>query len=222
MIITDHSPAPAPKRRITEHTIPGRSGALLTDDGGYDNVECSYSVAWWGDDSLKLPDLSLQIRNWLVGKPGYQILYDTYEPDYFRMAYVSNQIDISEMMMQIGKADIKFSCKPFRYSWEGQQIFTLTQPGKIYNPEFCQAEPYLKIYGSGDITLNIENKGWIFKDITDFIEVDSEMMNAYKETLPMNDRMQGEGFPILNPGWNELSWEGNLQKIEWKPRWKSL
>lgn len=185
-------------------------------------MECSYSVAWWGDEFLRLPQLSRDLGVWLAGAPGYQVLYDSYDPDYFRLAYLANSLDITQIMNQIGEGELHFSCKPFRWSWAGQETITLTAPGSLYNPEGITAEPYWKLYGSGDITLNIGSQGWILKGVEEYIELDSEMMNAYKDTLPLNDRMQGDGFPLLAPGWNQLSWEGNLQKLELKPRWKTL
>ena len=57
------------------------------------------------------------------------------------------------------------------------------------------AKPYIKIYGSGNISLHINSDTFTFENVSDYIEIDSETMNAYKGQSLQNNVMSGDGFP---------------------------
>ena len=117
---------------------------------------------------------------------------------------------------------IAFNCKPFLYSLAGQKAVKLTTPGKLYNAEAFPSAPYIKITGSGKITLYINNDAFAFSDVDGFIEIDSEMMNAFKGITPQNTKMTAPKFPVLYPGKNNISWVGNVSAVEIVPRWCTL
>ena len=83
------------------------------------------------------------------------------------------------------------------------------------------SEPYMKIYGSGDIIISINNRPLKFKNVENYIEVDTELMNCFKGETNQNNRMYSD-FPILTTGENVFSWVGNVTKIEIEPRWVKL
>ncbi|MED9991261.1 MAG: hypothetical protein U0J27_03010, partial [Phascolarctobacterium faecium] len=92
----------------------------------------------------------------------------------------------------------------------------------IYNTEGFTATPYIKITGSGGITLYINNRAHTFKDVNEYIEIDGEIMNAYKGDLLQNSKMVTTLFPKLAAGANNISWAGNVTKVEIIPRWCRL
>lgn len=101
-------------------------------------------------------------------------------------------------------------------------LATLTKAATIYNTEGFTATPYIKITGSGGITLYINNRAHTFKDVNEYIEIDGEIMNAYKGDLLQNSKMVTELFPKLTAGANNISWAGNVTKVEIIPRWCRL
>lgn len=50
----------------------------------------------------------------------------------------------------------------------------------------------------------------------------SEQMNFYSGTTPMNDKVTGDGFPKLQPGVNTISWVGTVTSLVVQPRWVTL
>ena len=101
-------------------------------------------------------------------------------------------------------------------------MVNMTETGSIVNPEYLPSAPYIRIYGSGNITLTINNDSFYFEDIEDYIEVDSESMNAYKGISPLNNKMKTANFPEFIPGDNAIAWTGSVNKIEIIPRWCAL
>ena len=79
-------------------------------------------------------------------------------------------------------------------------------------------KPYIKLYGSGAVTLNISSGGstnaWTISVIDEYTEIDSELMNCFKGTVLKNDSVTGDGFPTLKPGTTTIACAGNVQRIE--------
>lgn len=53
------------------------------------------------------------------------------------------------------------------------------------------------------------------------IIIDSEMQNAYSGSISMNNKMYGD-FPTFGSGENNISWTGNVTKLEVQPNWRWL
>jgi len=96
----------------------------------------------------------------------------------------------------------------------------------ITNPTASESKPYIKLYGSGAVTLNISTgtstNAWTISAIDEYIEIDSELMNCFKDTVLKNDTVTGDGFPTLKPGTSTIACAGNVQRIEVIPRWCCL
>lgn len=216
LIISEKEIYSAPARDMSFQQVPGRSGDVIIDNNRYENITVSYTV---GCKDIK--DKAKAIKLWLC-KSGYFRLTDTYQPDYFRMAAFASRLDIEEVISNVGKAKLNFNCKPFMYSTTGQTTVTKTASGTISNPEAFESLPYIKITGSGNITLYINSKAYAVTSVSSYIEIDSELMAAYKGSTLCNDKISFTEFPVLQPGSNTISWTGSVTKVEITPRWRTL
>ncbi len=84
-----------------------------------------------------------------------------------------------------------------------------------------ESEPIITIFGNGNIELYVNNQSISLKEITGSVTLDSEMQNAYNGAASMNNKMQGE-FPILILGENNITWLGNVTRLEIQPNWRWL
>lgn len=209
-------------RDITYTSVPGRNGDLITDNGRYKNINVPYELTLLNNTEREFVELTHQIKAWLLAERGYFPLWDSYDKKYFRLGSYSDEVDIEQELRDLGTLSLTFNCKPFKYSFEGQKPVIFTAAGTLYNAEFYPSSPYIKITGSGTVTLSINNNSFKFTDIDEYIEVDSEIMNAYKGTQAQNHKMTGATFPELLPGNNIISWVGNVEKLEIVPRWCCL
>lgn len=221
LIITETPPFVIPEHDISFDSIEGRSGDLLTDNNRYKNVTKEYKVTALTDD-FSLPLLVKKIAAWLVTSPNYHILTDTYDPNYFWYACYQGKISFADKLLKLGSTTLKFNCKPYKYSFEGQTPITLTTPQTIWNPEDAESTPYMKITGSGNVTLSINNASFAFTGVDGYIEIDGELMAAYKGMELQNDKISFASFPSLVPGANHIATVGNVSKIEIVPRWCAL
>ena len=222
LLISEKGSYKGASRDISYTSVPGRNGDLITDNGRYKNVNIPYKLTLLNNTEREFVELTHQIKGWLLAEQGYFRLWDSYDKKYFRLGSYSDEVDIEQELRDLGGLSLTFNCKPFKYSFEGQQPVVFTAAGTLYNSEFFPSLPYIKITGSGTVTLTINNNAFVFKGIEEYIEIDSEIMNAYKGTQPQNNKMTGAAFPTLLPGNNVISWVGNIKKLEIVPRWCCL
>lgn len=87
----------------------------------------------------------------------------------------------------------------------------------IENQGLVQAKPILKIFGNGKGTIYLNNIQLFDIEIDDeYVIVDSKEEEAYKDNILKNRFMNGP-FPILQPGNNEITWSGDIEKVEVMP-----
>jgi len=218
----------APEYEVDFLSIPGRDGELIAGPGRYPNVQVTYSVFLPAKSTQELAEKIMAVKEWLYEEPDrYHDLADSYDAEFYRKAVYAGKLDIEDELNRIGVFTVSFSCLPFRHSLSGARFHTVTTSGTVLtNPYITASKPYLKIYGSGPVTLTIQNSArnstWNFLDLDDYIEVDSELMNFYKGAELRNDMVVGDGFPKLCRGQNTISFTGNVSRIDILPRWVTL
>ena len=217
----------APKYDAEFKGIPGRNGDLILPNGRYPNGQITYSVFLPAKTQQELADKITAVKAWLYTEQDrYHVLSDSYDTRFYRKAVFAAKLDIEDELRRIGVFTVSFSCHPFRYSTAGDKVVILGNGDTITNPYAFDSKPIVRIVGSGSGTLTIQSAGsnasWQFDSIDEYVEIDSEQMNCYKGTQLKNDTVAGDGFPILHPGDNTVSFTGKISSITIKPRWCSL
>ena len=215
------------KRDLTLVSIPGRDGELVNSNKRFVNSTVSYTCFL---PAKSIAELNTKIRNvkkWLfVDSDQYHELTDSYDPTFMRYAIFNSKLDIADEANRIGTFTITFSSKPFRYLVSALVSEEISSGDTLYNPFPFASKPYIKITGSGNITLSISNsKGtqvYQFKNVSGYVECDSELMNCYKSTTLKNNDFVADQFPSLEYGNNVISWTGTVSKVEIITRWWCL
>lgn len=216
----------APKYDVDFLEIPGRDGDLIAGNGRFPNVQVTYSVFLPAKTISELSRKITAVKAWLYsGLNSYHTLSDTYDTAFFRHAVYTGKLDIEDEMNRIGIFTVSFSCQPFRYAVDGQTEMAMPSGGIINNPYPFVSKPMLTFTGSGKGTLTIKsedsNTTWSFTDV-DGLTIDSEQMLCYSGTESRNDTVSGDGFPLLYPGENAISYSGGITAVTVIPRWCCL
>lgn len=168
--------------------------------------------------------LSKKIRKWLQGNSNYADLIFSDDLNTIHEAVCINKINIDEVIEAFGECKVTFSCKPYTKTTFNTPITITENNTNIYN-EYDSSEPIIKIIGSGDITITINNENLILKGVESEIIVNTKMMECYKEVNGIvtfqNNKMYSE-FPVFKEGSNNISWIGNITKLEIIPNWLEL
>lgn len=222
-VVVEHYPDyPSPERNVEIVAVPGRNGDLHFDGGNFRNYPQRYDVYL---SAMKdgLPTVAANAAAWLFTPVGYQRLEDSYNPDVFRMAYFAGPMDIASVFNRFGRTTLEFECKPQRWLKSGEETVSITASGAVVsNPTAFAALPYIKVYGSGAGELSVGQITCTFLDIDEYIELDSDLQNAYKETDNKNSTVSIPQFPALQPGDNAITWSGGITSIEIVPRWWTI
>ena len=167
-----------------------------------------------------LPTRIRDFLNFAGAQIGYQRLEDTYHPYEFRMAKFKTNpsIDTAGYMNRSGKFTLEFDCKPQRFLKSGEEITTLEADGVILNRTLQNAKPLLRVYGTaGAIEIGAETIE--ISTIDDYVDIDCEIMDAYKGAVNCNGNVSFTDDIVLSPGDNNISLSGGITKIEITPRW---
>lgn len=203
-------------RKLSFEFVPGRDGDIIQDEGGYENIEITYNVRT-PEYVSKIDD----IANWL-SPITYCRLLDSDDASKYRLGVCTSGVEWEHAGQGFGDCSLTFNCKPYRYLISGQDTVTLTAAGTLTNPTSYKSLPYIKITGSGNVTLAINSNSYLLTSISPNIEIDSEMMNVYRGTTLLNSKASFDEFPVLSPGSNSISWTGTVTKVEIIPRWRCL
>ena len=214
IIVTSMPETVRPERRMESITIAGRNGTLHTDEEAYESYDRTMECA------IKKRAKLDEIAAWLVGSG--EMTFST-EPDKVYRVTISNKISISQMMRMFQKFQVIMDTHPFKYNINPfADELTLTAPTIIRNGGTVYSEPIITVYGSGNITLNINGTDFPLYGVNGYITIDSEMMEVFKGIANQNSKYGGETFPRFEVGENAISWTGNVSRVEIQPKWRWL
>lgn len=215
-----HPPGYAyPERDYTITHIPGRNGDIIQDNGCYKNVERTYEVSF-DVPNEDFATYANAVSAWLHSTTGYARLEDSYEPNYYRMATYQESNIFENLYNQAGTATIVFECKPQRFLKTGDNIITIQNSLTIMNPTGFEAYPLFKVTGTSGV-LTVNGNSITFSSIDNFVMLDCELQDAYKENINKNSTISGT-FPVLKTGSNTISWTGDISSVTMKPRWWTI
>lgn len=230
-IVVESCPAfDKPKRKMSVFNVPNRNGSVLFQENAFEDVVRNYNI--WideqtvedsgGVESGTLAERVSAFTAMLYSKLGYQELSDNFEPDIFRLAYYSGGKDISNELTMYGKTTLSFTCRPERFLKTGKTAVTVANGDTMTNPTLFPSRPLIHIEGTGNITVMIGGVGITATGVVDYINIDCERMNAYREPSEnMNSHIQGT-FPNLLSGTNTITITGTTTLVQITPKYYTI
>lgn len=222
-ILVEHPPDyEYPKKDLEIVHVPGRNGDVVLDKGSWQNVDRAYKIAAVGPEG-GFAAIAVKVSKWLHGAPGYARLEDSYEPDFFRMAFYQEDNTITNLLSTAGRATVKFNCKPQRFLKSGETAVPFEAAGILSNPTAFAALPVVTVSGEGDGAVQIGDRAVQIAGMTDSLVLDSVLQDAYRDTENLNPLISlPDGFPRLLPGDNDISFTGGITGLSVVPNWWTL
>lgn len=215
IIVTKKPNIPIPQRNVEYIKVPGRNGSLAIDEGTYDNIIIAIDCGFKDKSFVEKID---EIKAWLSGKED-KLIFSNDEEKYYP-AQVVNSYDIIPSIKNLAQFTVAFNCQPYKMSLNNGKK-TITNSTSISNPGSLYSEPSLKVYGSGNLSVTVNSDTFSILDVIDYVTIDSTLKDCYKDNQPVNNKMNGD-FPIFKTGKNQISWIGNVEKIDIIPNWRWL
>lgn len=210
-----------PTRKQSIFTVPGRNGAIIQQENAWSDVSRVYKV-WVADSADKnLTDTVDAVAAWLNSKTGYNRLEDNFEPDVYRLAYYSGGDSFTNDLTQYGEASLRFTCRPERFLKDADNEIEVSNGQAIINETRFASKPLIHLEGSGIVTFSIQGVT-ITASIADYINIDCETMNAYREPAEnMNANIAGT-FPTIGPGVANIGITGTVTRATIRPRYFTI
>lgn len=98
-------------------------------------------------------------------------------------------------------------------------VYEMLENGFIYNPTEFTALPLIRVYGTAPGTLTVGNTIVQINAISEYVDIDCELQDAFKGSINCNGNVYAPDFPALSPGGTGINFSGGITKIEIKPRW---
>lgn len=204
-----------PEEIINTIEIPGRSGSLHTETQTYKSY--TISIVCYLNFLAKTPKNIDNIIHWLNGS-GELII--SQEIDKIYDARIVNTIPFSNILGVFPEFLVNFEVQPFKRSKNSKNdIITINKKTIINNKGNIYSLPKITIWGSGNVDLLVNNQVFRINNIDEYVTIDSKYQEVYKGNLNKNNTYNSFSFPIFQIGKNEISFIGNVRKLEIEPNW---
>lgn len=145
----------APERAVEFVDVPGRNGAIVLDQGRFNNITLTYPAGTFGKTQEEFREAVRDFRNAVMSLRGYQRLEDSYHPDEYRMAIYVVGLEVSPVHYgTAGEFEIVFECKPQRWLSCGDYPVPVESGQFVDNPTRFDSKPILLTEGYGMINFN--------------------------------------------------------------------
>lgn len=205
---------PTPEQVVEYINVDGRHGSL-TKKGAYKDIVIPMEFSFAGIQAT-VKQILREVNRWTLNKDTLIFSDDTefyYNLKNIVVKSTVNDIDI------YGRVAIDFVCSPFQY--QITEPIILTSSGVVFSPATIESEPLLTVFGTGNVEININDQAFKLTNLSDYITIDSGLKEAHRDGVPMNSNMVGK-FPLFQTGENNISFTGNITKLEIEPRWRYL
>ena len=204
LAITDMANIP-----VANETIEMVNGYIIRT-GEYLPIELP--ITFRSKNLKNIIDHQEEILDWLYNVKDNKLILSFMPNRYY---IVKNVVvdNISRDFDKYNTISVTFTLEPFKYDIYDKTMI-LTKSEKIYYMGNAKGKPKLKIYGSGNIELTINYETIQIKNIDEYVELDSKFLLCLNKNQQSKSRDMSGGFPILTKGINNISWTGNVTKIE--------
>ncbi len=211
VIVTEGPPYEILNEEYEEVKVEGRNGSLTIKKGTYPDRELPFELSILTNSSEKLFKKVDDIIDWLTNIYDNKLIYD--RQDTF---YVVKKVKINNVLNEIyagGSFSVIFICEPFRYQ-VAEPTIVLTESTDLYYSGNAPGECNIKIYGSGNIQLTINSETVQINNVNEYVELDSKLISCLNKDKTSKSRDMIGHFLLLSRGKNNISWIGNVSKVE--------
>ena len=190
--------------------IEGRNGCLIRNKGTFKEKELVFTFTKESDNEV-LFDLDL-IQLWLTKYTDNRLYYGRNDKCYRVKKIVFG--DFKQEMKDTAEVTITFICEPFIYN-PNENIHTITASNYKFNYRgTAPADTLIKVYGSGNIQLTINNQTVLLKNVNEVVTIDSNLKQFRDKNEQSKDLECVGNFIALDEDDYNVTYTGNVTKIE--------
>ena len=199
------------ERDIDEIEIPGRNGVVIRDNQRFKPVDQNFEFTI---SLLKgKSNLENQIKEaqaFISGLFGFKSFSWTGEPNYIFKAKVNGKSSTSRSNPLRASVDVPVKLSPLKYLKSNYDTARLLISGESFQNKGTQpAYPIITLTGTGNVTLTVNDKTFVIKNITGGVVIDCEnqVVTDLTKKHSQMDKVYSYPFPNLKIGSNTISWD---------------
>lgn len=218
-LLLDTPILPSSNEDIEEVEVEGRNGTITIKKGTYPNkvIPLSFSLLRGGnEDIVDFYERVQIVEEWLNNiEDNDLILYLKPNRKYKVKRIEKNDIPIENY--RFAKFETNFICESLMYELDERTI-EIENNSTIHYKGTVEGECNIKIYGTGNIQLTINSETIQINNVNQYVELDSKLSLCLNLDKTSKSRDMIGHFPLLTKGLNNISWTGNISKVEILPR----
>ena len=212
------------QRDITEVVVPGRDGIVLISNERLEKINQNFSFRLKRIGSNTLVQQMQVVKEWLDRPKGAftSFLWVADELYQYQGRFISATYSRENNVFMV--VDITFQFQPIKFLKAGLNPVTVTNGSTLKNIGKVVSNPVITLTGTGNVTLTINTKSYIFKNINGGIVVDSEneVVTSLDGYQPQWDKAFNWPLPTFGIGDSKISWDNSAFKVSVTPRWGVL
>lgn len=218
LYLENYPSIPISNEEYEEIQVEGRSGNLIINKGTYPDKKIPFTF------TVLSPQIEIdfeRIYEWLTEIEDNRLIFGRNDRCYKVKKVIFG--NIQKEFRTIGEFDVTFLCEPFTEDFD-KTVHEITTSGfKINYNGNAPGDTLIKVYGSGNIQLTINSETMQINNVSNYIEIDSELMQVRNQDKTSKDDDASGDFILLEKGENVISYTGSVTKIvvEYTTKYKS-
>lgn len=213
----------SPSADIELLPIPGKDGEVAISKDRLNGTSLPFPCSIRLPEDKTIEAVSSEISNWLKIDPEWSELTYTADPGFVYIALFYEEYNIERMLSWYGKVVLPFRIKPYKYYKDGLIELPLSNGQTVENIGTRPSKPLIKVVGSGDMQLTINDYVVNLQSVQDGVLLDSlaESIHSLDGESPQWDKLYTYPFPKLKLGNNTIRWTG-ADSVSIIPRWEAV
>lgn len=208
LFLENYPSIPIANEEYEEVPIEGRNGKLIINKGTYPDKKIPFTF------TILSPRIEIdfeRVYEWLTEIEDNRLIFGRRDRCYKVKKVIFG--DIQKEFRSIGEFDVTFLCEPFLQALDKTTHEITTSGFKINYDGNAPGDTLIKVYGSGNIQLTINGETMQINNVTDYVEIDSDLLQVRNQDGTSKDDDTLGDFILFTKGENVISYTGTVTKV---------
>lgn len=208
LFLENYPSLPISNEEFEEVRVEGRNGSLYINKGTYIDKRIPFTFTILSEN---LDIDFIRVYDWLSEMEDNKLVWGKLDRCYRVKKVIFSNLE--KQFRSIGEFTVEFVCEPFSEDLQAT-TYEITSNNFSFNyVGNAPSEPLIKLYGSGNIQLTINGETMAISNITNYIEIDSKLLQVRNSDGTSKDNDTQGDFPLFGKGINTISYIGTVTKI---------
>ena len=199
------------ERDVEVLEIPGRNGGVIVDNKRYKIVDFPLHFRMRRlKESVNIESQIKSATSWLSQLYGFKDLTWIGESEFIYRAGLNGKAVFKRITASHVDISVPIRFQPFKYYKDTYSTVRALKSGESFQNKGTQpAYPIITLTGTGNVTLTVNDKTFVIKNITEGVVIDCEnqVVTDLTKKHSQMDKVYSYPFPNLKIGSNTISWD---------------